>query len=51
MNPRMPIRRAGTDPIITHFAKRPAELLQRRTRSVDAHDNGKVLEETLAAYR
>jgi len=45
------IRRAGADLIITYFAKRAVELLQRKTRSAHEHVNDKVLEETLAAVR
>ena len=49
MKPRMPIRRAGAGLIVTSFAKRAAGLLSRG-HSAFAHVNGKIPEETLAAY-
>jgi len=45
------MKRAGADLIITYFAKRAAELLERKDRTEHARVEAEVLEEALAAVR
>jgi porphobilinogen synthase len=45
------MKRAGADLIITYFAKRAAEVLERKSHSAYGHVEAGVLEEALAAIR